>query len=63
MTVWMTPKEAGEYIGTSAEMIRDAVKRGDLPASRIGKGRDYRVTQDAVDRWMWDNPWEPRASA
>lgn len=62
MTTWLTPAEGGEYIKASIDVIRAAVKAGDLPAYPIGKGRDYRLRAEDIDAWMTSRSWEPRAS-
>lgn len=62
MTTWFTPVEAGKYARISPDLIRDAVKAGDLKAYPIGKGKEYRLTADDVDAWMKSRAWEPRAS-
>lgn len=49
MTQWLTVSMAAEYSTVSTDMIRAAVKSGDLKAYAIGKGREYRVTADDVD--------------
>lgn len=64
MTLWLTPAEAAEYVKASKDIIRDAVKRGDLPAFPIGSGkREYRLRAQDIDEWMTSRSWEPRASA
>lgn len=60
MTVWLTAQDAAEYLKVSEPIIRDAVKRGDLPAYPIGKGREYRLTAEDIDKWMMSRSWEPR---
>jgi excisionase family DNA binding protein len=62
MTVWETPVEAAERTRQSADLIRAAVKSGDLPAYPVGKGRDYRLDADEVDIWMKSRSWEPRSA-
>ncbi len=61
MTVWLTVQGAAEYLKVSEPIIRDAVKRGDLPAYSIGKGREYRLTAEDIDSWMLSKSWEPRS--
>lgn len=62
MTVWLTASEAGEYVKASIDIIRAAVKAGDLPAYPIGKGRDYRLRAQDVDDWMTSRSYEPRSA-
>lgn len=59
MTVWHTAATAAEYIRVSEPVIRKAVKDGDLAASAIGTGREYRIDQDEIDAWMKSRSWEP----
>jgi excisionase family DNA binding protein len=63
MTTWLTAAQAAEYISVSEPIIRDAVKRGDLQAYGIGKGREYRLTAEDIDSWLRSKSWEPRQSA
>lgn len=60
MTNWMTPTDAAKYATVSVDMVRDAVKSGDLKAFAIGRGREYRLTADDVDAWMRSRAWEPK---
>ena len=60
MTVWLTVQGAAEYLKVSEPIIRDAVKKGDLQAHPIGKGREYRLTAEGIDKWMMSKSWEPR---
>jgi excisionase family DNA binding protein len=61
-THWLTPKEAGEYSRQSKDLIHSAVKSGELPAYKIGKGSEYRLTAEDVDAWMKSRAWEPRSA-
>lgn len=62
MTVWHTAQTAADYIQASVDIIRAAVKRGDLTANPIGTGkREYRIDQDEIDQWMHSRTWEPRS--
>ncbi len=56
----MTPTDAAKYATVSVDMVRDAVKSGDLKAFAIGRGREYRLTADDVDAWMRSRAWEPK---
>lgn len=61
-TPWLNQKEAAAYAKQHPDLIRAAVKAGDLPAVAIGKsGKEYRIHRDAVDEWMKSRPWEPAA--
>ena len=63
MTVWLTAAGGAEYAKVSEPIIREAVKRGDLPAYGIGKGRNFRLKAADIDSWLESQPWEPRQSA
>lgn len=59
-TRWMTRREAADYVRVSEDLIRAAVRNGDLPAYPVGSGkREYRVTSEDVDTWMKSRSWEP----
>lgn len=60
MTTWLKLQGAAEYCKSSREIIREAVRRGDLPAYSIGTGRDYRLKAEDIDAWLESKPWEPR---
>lgn len=62
MTEWLTAQGAADYVKTSSDIIRSAVKAGDLPAYPVGKGREYRLTADDVDEWMKSRSYEPRTA-
>jgi excisionase family DNA binding protein len=61
MTTWLTVIDAAKYINaTGTEIIRAAIKAGELPACRYGKS-EIRLTTEDVDNWLKSQPWEPRA--
>lgn len=62
MTTWLTAAEAAEYVKVSEPIIRDAVKKGDLPAYPVGTGRNFRLTADDIDVWMRSRSYEPRSA-
>lgn len=62
MTTWLTAAEAAEHVRVSEPIIRDAVKRGDLPAYGIGKGRNFRLKASDIDAWLEAQPWEPKTA-
>jgi excisionase family DNA binding protein len=62
MTTWLTTQDAAEYATISPDMIRAAVKAGDLKAYAIGKGREYRLTASDVDEWLMSRSWEPKGA-
>lgn len=60
-TTWFTLQDAADHIKASREVVRAAVKAGDLPAYPIGKGtRDYRLKASEVDEWLSSKSWEPK---
>lgn len=62
MTLWLTVADAAEYIKVSPDIIRAAVRGGELTAYSVGKGREYRLTADDIDGWMKGRAWEPRTA-
>lgn len=62
MIQWETPKQAATRTQQSPDLIRAAVKCGDLPANPIGTGRDYRLDPDEVDLWMKSRSYEPKSA-
>lgn len=62
MTTWLKVADAAEHAKISADLIRQAVKDGDLPAYAVGRGRDYRLTAEDVDGWLKSKSWEPRSA-
>jgi excisionase family DNA binding protein len=61
LVVWLTLAEAADHVRASKDTISAAVSRGDLPAYRIGKGREYRLRADEVDEWLSSRAYEPRS--
>lgn len=62
MTTWLTVTEAAAHIRAKhPRMIRDAIDRGDLPASVYGKSA-IRVDQEDLDAWLRSKPYEPRTA-
>jgi excisionase family DNA binding protein len=62
MTTWLTVPMAVEYSTVGLDTIREAVKRGDLKAYAIGKGREYRLTAADIDEWLMSRSYEPRTT-
>lgn len=60
MTTWLTIREAADYVRISEPLIRDAVRKGYLPAYPIGSGNQYRLRAEDIDEWMLSRSWEPR---
>ncbi len=46
MNELMNTLEAAEYLRVSEKTVRELIKRGDLPATKIG--REYRIRKEAV---------------
>ena len=46
----MTTDEVAEYLRTSAENVKRMARRGDLPASKLG--RNWRFRKADVDDWL-----------
>lgn len=62
MTDWHTAETGAEYVRLSERSVRDAVRAGDLPAYKVGTGREYRLKQSDLDEWLEARPWEPRSA-
>jgi excisionase family DNA binding protein len=62
MTDWLTTAEAALHVRAKDDrLIRQAVKDGDLPASRYGRS-EMRIDRDELDAWMKSRTWEPRSA-
>jgi excisionase family DNA binding protein len=46
----LTPVEAAALVGCRAEWIREAVRRGELPARRFGNR--IKISREALDLWL-----------
>lgn len=46
----LTSREAATYLRVTPETIRAMVRRGDLPAARIGS--QMRITRASIDQWI-----------
>jgi excisionase family DNA binding protein len=57
---WLTPKQAGEYLGYSAWTIRDLCKRSLLKHSRAPGG--YRFRREWLDAFLDARAVEPKAA-
>ena len=62
MTVWHTAATGADHCTVSMDLIRAAVKSGDLPAYAIGKGKDFRLKESDLDDWMESRSYEPRSA-
>jgi len=47
--VVFTLKEVAEYLNVHPDTVRRYVKRGELPAFKIGT--DWRFNKESIDRW------------
>jgi excisionase family DNA binding protein len=57
---WLTPKQAGEYLGYSAWTIRDLCKRSLLKHSRAPGG--YRFRREWLDAFLEARAVEPKSA-
>lgn len=62
MTVWHNVKSGAAHVRVSPDLIREAVKNGDLQAFAVGKGREFRLREADIDEWMSSRSWEPRSA-
>ena len=46
----LTIKETAEYLKVSVESLRNLIKRGQIPVSRVGA--QYRFRRDILDIWL-----------
>ncbi|MDD1723607.1 MAG: helix-turn-helix domain-containing protein [Methanospirillum sp.] len=49
----MTTDTAGAYLAVSVRTIRDMIRRGDLPAIRIGN--EYRIDENDIEKYIARN--------
>ena len=49
---WLTTVEACSYVRLHPATLRRAVRRGDLVAFRVNRGRTYRFRQADLDRYI-----------
>lgn len=59
MTTWLKCADAAVYATVSEDLLRAAVKNGDLPAYAVGKGKEFRLTAEDIDEWMRSRSYEP----
>lgn len=50
MSAWLTTEEVAAQIRETSQSVADRCFRGELKASRLGRG--WRIRQDDVDRFM-----------
>lgn len=46
----LTPKEAADYLKVSPQVVRKQLRRGEIPARKIG--RQWRIHKLALDLWL-----------
>lgn len=58
-TPWLTLKQAAAYAQTSYPRLTEAVKKGEIPASRVPGStlRGARVKKPDLDEWIESNPF------
>jgi excisionase family DNA binding protein len=49
---YFSPQEIATILKVSDETVRRFIRRGALPAIRIGPGGDYRVTEEALAEFL-----------
>lgn len=49
----LTTQELAKYLKLRPETVLRIVKRGELPAAKIG--RQYRFDRDQIDNWLLQN--------
>lgn len=64
MTTWLRVADAAEYAKLSSDIIRQAIKAGDLPSyAPTPAGRDVRLKASDIDEWIESKPYVPQSSA
>lgn len=64
MTVWLKMAEAVEHAKVSQEVIRAAIKAGDLPSyAPTPGGRNILLKASEIDEWIESKPYSPPRSA
>ena len=58
---FLTPREVAAALRVSTDVIRRLLRRGDLPAVRIG--RTWRVDEDELQRWLRRGRLQPARGA
>lgn len=56
-SIWMTPRQAAEYLGVGVDTIYDACAAGGLKHVKLGY-RTIRLRRDWIDRWAEDRATE-----
>ena len=59
---WERVADSAERLKISEQLVRAAVKAGDLQAYPVGR-REYRLDPFEVDAWMKSRAWEPRVAS
>jgi len=48
--IWLTPRQAADYLGVGVDIIYDACAAGGLKHAKLGH-RTIRLRRDWIDRW------------
>jgi excisionase family DNA binding protein len=63
MTTWLTIAGGAEHAKLSKDIIRAAVKAGDLPSyAPTPGGRDVRLKASDIDEWIESKPYVPHGA-
>ncbi len=64
MTTWLKMAEAVEHAKVSQEVIRAAIKAGDLPSyAPTPGGRNILLKSTDIDEWIEGRPYIPKGVA
>jgi excisionase family DNA binding protein len=64
MTTWLKLAGGAEYAKVSTDILRAAIKRGDLKSyAPTPGGKDVRLKAEDIDAWIESQPYEPRAAS
>ena len=56
-SIWMTPRQAADYLGVGVDTIYDACAAGGLKHVKLGY-RTIRVRREWIDRWAEEHARE-----
>lgn len=64
MTTWFKLSDGAEYARLSADVLRRAIKRGDLKSyAPTPGGKDIRLKASDIDAWIESQPYEPQRAS
>jgi len=64
MTVWMRLADAAEYSKLSTDVLRAAIRKGDLKSyAPTPGGKDVRLKASDIDAWIEGQPYEPKQAS